>query len=429
MSAQDRRTFLGHALGAAALAATVPAGLEARSANRVPGPPRNATATQDEAYWRLVKQSFPLARGLVLLNAANLCPSPFEVQNAVFEWTRGIDRDPSFQNRAKFGALRQESREAVAALVGASPEEIALTRNTSEGNNQVVTGLELGPGDEVLIWDQNHPTNSTSWDERAKRKGFSVRRLTTPAVPSTAGELAAAFDDATGPATRVLAFSHVSNLTGVRVPAAAICRMARSRGILTLVDGAQSCGILDLDLHAMGCDFFTASTHKWLTGPKEAGILYVRSDVVDRLWAADVGIGWTNALENGARKFETLGQRDDACVAAMATAVGVHTRIGADVIEARVLALVSTLKHGLRQRLTDRVTFHTPSADDVSSGVVVFKIAGVNTREAYSRLYDEHHVAGAGMGGAFEGIRLSPHFYNTMEDIERAVDAVASVAG
>ena len=213
MSAQDRRTFLGHALGAAALAAAVPVSLEAGTTRQVPGRWRDATATPDEAYWRLVKESFPLARGLVLLNAANLCPSPFEVQNAVFEWTRSINRDPSFQNRAKFGALRQESREAVAALVGASSEEIALTRNTSEGNNQVVTGLELGPGDEVLIWDQNHPTNSTSWDERAKRKGFSVRRLTTPAVPSTPDELASAFEDATRPATRVLAFSHRSNLT------------------------------------------------------------------------------------------------------------------------------------------------------------------------------------------------------------------------
>jgi len=121
----------------------------------------------------------------------------------------------------------------------------------------------------------------------------------------------------------------------------------------------------------MGCDFFTANSHKWLTGPKEAGILYVRTGSEDHLWAADVGVGWEGARDDGARTFETVGQRDDACVAAMATAVG------------------------------------------------------VDTREAYARLYDEHRIAGAGMGG---GIRLSPHFYNTLEDIERAVDAVATVA-
>ena len=113
----------------------------------------------------------------------------------------------------------------------------------------------------------------------------------------------------------------------------------------------------------------------------------------------------------------------------MATAVAVHERIGADVIEARLLELTDAIKVGLRHRLGERLAFHTPSAHEVASGVVVFHIGGVDTREAYGRLYEEHKVAGAGMGGAFQGIRFSPHFYNTMDDVERALEAVAAVAG
>ncbi len=120
------------------------------------------------------------------------------------------------------------------------------------------------------------------------------------------------FDDlieATSARTRLIAFSHVTNLGGCRYPAAEICAWARERDILVLIDGAQSAGALDLDLHAIGCDFFTANSHKWYCGPREAGVLYVRSGVEERLWPTVVGNGSSRAT--GAARYETLGQRDD----------------------------------------------------------------------------------------------------------------------
>ena len=424
MTHPNRRSFLRHALGAGALLASTPSRLPA--ASRPPLPPRNAGTALDEAYWGMVKESFPLAPGLVLMNAANLCPSPFVVQEAVFAWTRDVDADASFQNRAKFGALREASREAVARHIGADPDEIALTRNTSEGNNTVASGVDLSPGDEVLLWDQNHPTNSTSWDERAARDGFEVRRISTPPLPDSPGVLIDAFRSALTGRTKVLAFSHVSNATGVRVPAAELCAIARSQGVLTLVDGAQSCGALKIDVHEIGCDFYTASTHKWLMGPKEAGVLYVRADAIERLRAADVGVGWSRALEGGARKYESLGQRDDGCVAAIATTIEFHERIGAEAIEARILEITGALKAGLRERIPT-VEFHTPMRDEMSSGVMVFRVPGVDSGAAYQALYEEHKVAAAGRGGEFEGIRLSPHVYNTLADVEYALDAITAV--
>jgi selenocysteine lyase/cysteine desulfurase len=382
---------------------------------------------QDEAYWRRVKDQFSIAPGLILLNAANLCPSPYPVQEAVFRYTRDVNRDASFQNRGKFGEMKEEARRSLADYLGALPEEIAITRNTSEGNNSVVNGLDLGPGDEVVLWDQNHPTNNISWDVRARRRGFSVRRVTTPPGSEDAAELISAFAGALTNRTRVLSFSHVSNVSGVGLPAKELCREARDRGVLTLVDGAQTFGAFDLDLHDMGCDFFTGSSHKWFVGPKEAGLMFVREESQERLWPSDVGVGWEDAELNGAQKFENMGQRDDAAVVTMATAVAFHESIGPSAIEARVRDLAAAVKDGLADAVPG-IRFHTPRSQELSGGVVVFALPRGRHPEVFQAVYETHRLGCASMGGVFDGIRLSPHLYNTMAEVETAVGAMAGHA-
>ena len=428
MPRSERREFLTRSTGMVAAWAVgrPPASLRTGAPSPLPEAPQEP----DEAYWRLVRDQFPLRSNLILLNAANLCPSPWTVQETVFQLTLDEDRDPSFHNRAKFNELREKARSRAAAHLGADPDEIAIVRNTSEGNNTVVAGLALGPGDEVLIWDQNHPTNNVGWDVRAEYAGFSVRRVTTPTAADS-NEWSAfleAFESAFTPQTRLLSFSQVSNVTGVMLPAEELCRVARDRGIWTLVDGAQSCGALNVDLHSLGCDFFTTSSHKWLLGPKEAGLLYVRRERQDDLRAADVGVGWERALSGGARKFENLGQRDDAAIAAMDVTFDLHERIGPAQIEDRVRTLAAAVKEAVRRRLP-RAVFHTPRREGLSAGVVVFHLPGVDHRAVYDRLYLRHQVAVAAMGGAFPGIRFSPHIYNTLDDVERAVARLAEVVG
>jgi selenocysteine lyase/cysteine desulfurase len=324
--------------------------------------------------------------------------------------------------------LRTKAREALARYLGADADEVALVRNTSEGNNMVLNGIPLGPGDEVVIWDQNHPTNNISWDVKAARYGFRVRRVTTPRDPQDADELIAPFVATFTPRTRVVAFSHISNVSGMVIDAAELCRRASDRGILTLVDGAQAFGVAELDLHAMGCDFYTGSAHKWFVGPKEAGILYVRRERVADLWACNTGVGWEGALRRGAEKFENLGQRDDATVAAMGTTVDFHESIGPRRIEMRARDLVTALMDGLAERVPG-VRFHTPSRPELRAGVLVFQIEGREPRPVFEELYAQHRIAGAGMGGDFAGVRFSPHLYNTMEEVERAVSAVARIVG
>ena len=378
----------------------------------------------DERFWQLVKDQFPLKRGSIPMNAANLCPSPYPVIETLFRLSRDVDSDVSFQNRGKFRNLQEQTLEALASYLGANSEELVVTRNTSESNNIVINGLNLRAGDEVVIWDQNHPTNNVAWDVRAQRYGFTVKRVTTPRSPKTAEELIELIAKALTRNTKVLAFSHISNISGVALPATKLCQIAKDQGVLTLIDGAQSFGALQVNLHEIGCDFYTGSAHKWLVGPREAGVLYVRKERAADLWPSVVGVGWESARDKGARRFGTLGQRDDANIAAVRNAVEFHQNIGPERVEARVRELASALINQLQKQIPS-ARFHTPIAPELRAGVVIFSAPGMDPRKTFQTLYEKYQVASAGRTGDFPGIRLCPHIYNTMADVERVVAAIA----
>ncbi|MXZ73170.1 MAG: aminotransferase class V-fold PLP-dependent enzyme [Acidobacteria bacterium] len=370
-----------------------------------------------EGLWEEVRRQFAFRDEHVPMNAANLCPSPRVVADRVSELTRDIDVDCSFPNRAKFGPLLEASREAVAGQLGVAADEIALVRNTSEANNVINAGLPLDAGDEVVVWDQNHPTNNVAWEVRAARYGLEVTRVTTPAAPSGVDELVSVFRRALSPRTRVLALTHVSNVSGVRLPVPELCEVAHRRGIHVHVDGAQSWGALDVNLRDLGCDSYTGSAHKWFLGPKEVGLLYVRADRVEDIWPGVVAPSWGNDVAprpRGARKFESLGQRDDAALAAVGTTVAFQNRLGMARIEARVVELATLLKAGLREAGFELIT---PAAPELSGGVVIASVDSARRGALVTALYERHGVAGAATGG----LRLCPHVYNTREHVERAI--------
>jgi len=426
-----RRQFMKTLLGGAAAVAVLPSGVFSENIGSFKFSKSTATGLSagdvgGEGFWKLVKENFSIMKGLIMLNAANLCPSPYPVQQRVFELIRDIDADPSSHNRKKFADLREVARCALAEYLGAKPEEIAIVRNTSEGNNMVINGLTFEPGDEVIIWDENHPTANVAWDVRAERYGFKVKRVKTPELFDSDEELMRPFIDAVTRRTKLMCFSHVSNISGIALPAEKMCTMARNHGVLSHIDGAQTFGSHVLNLSAIGCDFYTGSSHKWFFGPKEVGILYVRKERIADLWPTIVGVGYPGVLGKGAQKFETLGQRDDSRIAAMGKTVEFHNMIGKDRIEARIRFLAAALKMRLKERIPG-TKFRTPLAQELSGGVVIFDVSGVDLKNALDVLYHEHNIGCAVFGGDSGGIRLCPHIYNTVEEIDRAVDAVASL--
>lgn len=412
----SRRSFLRSVAGSAAF---LPAAVATLGELR----PLLAAVKSDEAYWRMVREQFAFREEKVPMNAANLCPSPRAVAERVSELTRDIDMDCSFNNRRKFAVDIEQTRSKLAAQLGVTPDEIALVRNTSEANNTVNNGIALETGDEIVVWEQNHPTNNVAWDVRAARFGLKVRRVSLPAKPKSAGEIVKIFDDACTSKTKVLTVTHVSNLSGLRLPVREIGEAAHKRGIHFHVDGAQTWGALDVNLREMGCDSYAASAHKWFCGPKEAGLLYVKADRIPRIWPNIVAPGWGDDVDpdvNGARKFESLGQRDDACLSGVGTTSDFHEMIGPARIEKRMMELAAALKEGLKSA---GVKLVTPESPEFSGGVVIIETPSKNRQAVLDRLYDEHGIAGATSGG----LRLCPHFYNTMEHVERAAKGVKTM--
>ena len=386
-----------------------------------------AATPGDEAYWRMVQRQFPLEDRLIYLNAANICPASRPVMDRHIEYLRDFHANPSFQNRDKYVEMRESLRGKAARMLRVDADEIAVTRNTSEGSNIVVKGIDLKPGDEVIITDHNHPSNNDSWKVRAKRDGFIVKSVPTPIPARGADELIGGIERAITARTRVIAITHLTSTTGILYPAREIAALAKRRGIWMHLDGAQSFGGLDVDLSVIGCDSYSTSAHKWLMGPLEAGLLYVRAGRIPEVWPSIVTAGWAENLK-GARKLEVLGQRDDPRVVALEASLDFINLIGMANVEARMRALATRAKTGLAA--ISNVELKTNMQPELCGGVVKFKLRNMATKRAYDVLWERHRMAtSATPSGDSEGIRFSPHIYNTFEQIDRAVGAVKELAG
>jgi len=416
----SRRTFL-RSTGALLVGASA---LSARLAVAQDNVQRSFNSNiSGEDYWQMVREQFSFPETTVPMNAANLCPSFRAVAENVALLTADIDADCSFNNRARFSGLLEDARALVAAQLNVSADEVALVRNTSEANNIINNGLHLAPGDEVVIWDENHPTNHVAWDVRAARFGFNVIKVQTAVTPGSTQELLDAFVSRFTERTRVLAVTHVSNVSGTRLPVAELVQAAHARGIYVHLDGAQTWGAMALDLRALNVDSFTASAHKWYMGPKEVGLLYVNAQHHERIWPGVVASGWGSGAETrqiGARKFESLGQRDDAALAALGVAARIHDTIGAQRIDDRIVFLSQRLKKGIDALGLPLVTAMDPR---LSFGVCIVQAPAGQGGVLSNRLYAEHGIAGAGTGG----LRLCPAIYNTTDHVDRAIAGISAL--
>ena len=262
---------------------------------------------------------------------------------------------------------------------------MALVRNTTEGNCIINNGFPLGPGDQVLLWTENHETNNVAWDIRQKRYNFEIKRVTLPwKSPPSKNDIVQFFKKQIEPGkTKLFTFTEVSNVSGLKLPAKELCAMAHQYDVFVHVDGAQSWGALDLDLKDMDCDSFAASSHKWFCGPKETGILYVKKKHATTIWPNTFGYTGHITVEMDlpdARRFETLGQRDDAAVSAMLDTVNIHQTIGPKNVHDRVIYLADRLKKGLKNSGARLVS---PENAEFSHGVVIIDIPEAHRAEDF----------------------------------------------
>ncbi len=410
------RRSLFKAVAAAAAWNSMASSLKAASPSATPA---------NEDFWRMVKKQFPLEDGLLYFNAANVCPASRAVLDRHAEFLRDFEANPSFQNRRKYDDLRTRLRGKIAGILHAKPEEITITRNTSEGNNLIVHGLDFKPGDEVLLTEHNHPSNLSSWKVRASREGFTVTTVPVPVPAASKDAVVELFRKAVTPKTRVISVSHVTNTAGLQFPARELAELAHKSGAWFHLDGAQSFGALNVDLAAIGCDSYTSSTHKWMMGPLEAGVLYVRTERQPQVWPSIVSAGWSDSLRGGPR-LEVLGQRDDPRLVAMESAVDFLNLIGMAQVEARVRHLARNLNE--KFRAVAGVTVKTNLEPELSGGVVKVQAGSGSPKAQDEKLWAKNRLAMAVTeSGDTSGMRLSPHIYNTMDEIDEVVRAVRMV--
>ena len=414
------RTIMGVA-GSALLLSSDREGLAAE-ANELAVEP--ATPGDEDRYWRLVQRQFRLEPGLVYLNNASLGPSPALVADATEAFRRTLDAFPS---RYMWGAWSEEKeavRSKAAVLLGASPEEIALIHNTTEGMNLIASSLDLDSGDEVIVADHEHPSGTVPWQYWQEPKGVKLVRPTLPILPNDPGEIVEVYRRAITPRTRVISMCHVVNTNGMILPVRQVAEMARPRGILVAVDGAQAPGMIEVDLADLGCDFYAASSHKWLFSPKGVGVFYARQASQPLLKPLIVCRGWE---DRSIRSFENYNTRNLPEVLGLGVAFDFQNLVGPERRQARIFEL----KRYFRDRIEDDPAFavKTPASDELSAGITTIEVVGREVREVAAALAERHRIDCRPMTShGLNGLRISLSIFNTEDQVDLLVGALSGFA-
>jgi len=381
----------------------------------------------DGAYWEALKKHYLFQDGLIMMNNGTVGPMPQPVFNTLTDSFHVQCTSPC-DVYGTFGPRREEARAKVARFLGADPDEIVLTRNTTEGMNFVANGLELNPGDEILLSDMEHPAGIHPWRLKAERYGVVLTEAKIGLPPASVDEFVGAFEAALTPRTRVISVSHTVFISGLIAPIKELAEMAHRHGVLVLADSAHGPGMLSLDLHDMGVDFLAASPYKWLGAPCGTGILYVRRDVQERLWPTIANSGWDTG--QGAARLETLGQQADPLVFALGEAVDFQTRVGKDRIHRRIHSLATGLKEGLAE--IPGVRLHTSMDDYLSCGLTAFSMEGVDPENLVNYLRERYNLVIRTIGSedrGTRGVRVSTHIFVSGEDVEKVLEGVRDVRG
>jgi isopenicillin-N epimerase len=374
----------------------------------------------EEAYWAEVRKQFLIPADEVFLNNGTVGSSPRPVLNAVFDAYKEAERmaqdDPEDYPIWGYGPWN-EYRDPLAAFIGCTRDELALLRNATEANNCIANGIDLKAGDEVLITDQEHPGGEHPWNLRAKRYGIVVRKIPLPKPVPDAATVLNLFNDAISARTRLLFFSHITTVTGVVLPARELCTLARSRGILSAVDGAHVAGMMRLNVQEIGCDMYTSSPHKWLQAPKGSGFLYVRDEVIDRLWSTLATEGWDDPKLR-AERFQRIGSSSVPALAGMRAAVEFANQIGMERIELRHRAMADYVLREMMQRGAESWTSPDPA---LRCGIATVNVPGVQRMDLEKWLWRKKKIRIR--GGEPSKLRLSTPYFLLRRDIDRFLAA------
>ena len=392
-----------------------------------------AAAGEGASRWSRLRQEFQLTPGFAHFNTGSCGAAPKAVTEAVARYARELEGDPVRNAFGGLGSGMEDVRRLAAEFLGAEVPEIALTRNTTEGMNGVATGIDWEPGDEVLTTNHEHGGGMVCWQHVRKHRGVVVKYLKMPTPLRDKDEFLDLLERHLTPRTRVCSLMDVDTITGLRYPLADAARITRPRGVLLVCDGAQSPGMLDVDVKALGVDTFASSSHKWMLAPKGSGLLYIRRQVQDRVHPVFLYSGYAGYSASS-------GTRDVAGILGHGVAMEFHNLLGRDRVEARCRELSARLRGHLEGIPMVRIL--TPAQPELCGGILTFSVDGLSAGLLARRLLEEHDMAvkvAQGTyafvpdddveGESYNALRVSTHIYNDEADVDRLADAVEEMVG
>src|SRR3989440_10229450 len=412
----NRRGFLSSSLALGA-GLTLPRSLWAQLGS-LPSrlPDRSLYESDEDAYWRELRKQFLIPADEIYLNNGTVGSSPAPVLRAIFDGYNQTEKmnqqDPEDYPIWGYAAWN-EFRDPLAAFVGCKRDEIALLRNASEANSYIANGIDMKSGDEVLMTDQEHPGGEQPWNLRAKRYGVVVKKITLPKPVQDSAQVLKLFNDAITPRTRVIFFSHITTVTGVVLPAKEICALARSKGILSAVDGAHVTGMMRLRVHDLGCDLYSSSPHKWLQAPKGSGFLYVRDEMIDRLWNTIATEGWDEPKLR-AERFQRIGSSNVPSLWGLRASIDLANKIGMQRIERRHRQQGDYILGEMAKRGAESWTSPDPA---LRCAIVTVNVPSIQRMDLENWLWKTYKIRIR--GGEPSKLRLSTPYYLLRKDIDR----------
>ena len=382
----------------------------------------------DEKFWSMVRQQFPLTKDVAYLNNGTFGPSPYPVIEAVRKGMMDCDQ---FGN---YGGW-ENTQKKLGAFVGANEDEIALTHNVTDGINITCWGVPLKKGDEVIITTHEHVGNAFPWLNRQKLHGIVLRTF-TPA--STADETLNRISALINKKTRAIAVPHIPCTQGQVLPAKEICKLAKEKNIFSIIDGAHGPGQLMLDLHDIGCDTYASCCHKWMLGPKGTGFLYVRKDFQDTLQTYFVGGGSDNGKWNMALNPVVMGEynssahryyggtQNSGLYKGVDAAIDFIDNIGLQNIHNRIKMLGSYVQQKLLE-FGDKVELITPTEERSRCAVSGFRVKGIEFTK-FNTMASENKVRIRSVAeNGLNSLRVSTHIYNTKADVDQLMEVIKKV--
>ena len=415
----NRRRFFSASGAALAGAWALRGNLFAQAQQAPPLPAAALFDKNEDEYWAEVRKQFLIPADEIYLNNGTVGSSPAPVLRAIFDSYTASEKldeqDPEDYPIWGYASWNQY-RDPLAKFVGCTRDEIALVRNATEANSYIANGIDLKAGDEVLMTDQEHPGGEEPWNVRAKRYGVVVKKVALPKPVKDAAQVLNLFESAITPRTRVIFFSHITTVTGVVLPAKELCALARGKGIISAVDGAHVTGMMRLDLHDLGCDLYSSSPHKWLQATKGSGFLYVRDEMIDRLWNTIATEGWDD-VKIRAERFQRIGSSNVPALAGLKAAIEFADQVGMERIERRHRQQCDWLLAEMNKRGAESWT--SPDAA-LRCAIATVNVPPIKRADLENWLWKEHKIRIR--GGEPSKLRLSTPYYVLRTDLQKFLD-------